>query len=156
FWPDIRSRGRRAMPSTSPTLLGRLQGVADPLAWQAFERRYGPRILAWCRDKGLQQADAENVSQEVLLRVARLMRTFVYKPGDNFSGVLRTIWGNAGIDFVRREARSPGGRGVGQAACPPELVAVADDELTRALEREIEREELHEALSRVQPIVSPR
>ena len=144
------------MASTSASLIGRLGNLNDPASWQEFENRYRPRLMDWCRSKGLQDADAENVTQEVLLRVVRLMQRFVYRPGDNFSGLLRTIWRNAWIDWVRSNQRVPGGRGHGEETLPPQLLAVADDDLVRHLEREIAREEVHEAMARTQPLVSER
>ncbi len=146
------------MGSTSPTLLGRLRDPKDSAAWQEFQDRYGRRIRAWGRGKGLQESDASDVSQEVLLRVARLMQRFTYKPGDNFSGLLRTIWLNAWRDYVEKSARTPGarGRGEGEGNCPQELLSVPDEEFLEQIKAEIERDELHEALDRVQPAVTER
>ena len=64
-------------PETSPTLLGRLrQDPADPAAWSTFVLRYGPRIHAWCRQWRLQEADAQDVTQDVLVKLVARMRTF--------------------------------------------------------------------------------
>ena len=57
---------------TSASLLVQLQQVpADQAAWAAFVRRYGPLIHGWCRRWGLQEADALEVDQEVLLKLVR-------------------------------------------------------------------------------------
>ena len=51
--------------TTSLTLLGRLrQGATDQAAWDAFVERYGRKIYGWCRHWQLQQADAEDVTQD--------------------------------------------------------------------------------------------
>ncbi len=56
---------------TSPTLLGRLrQQPSDQAAWEQFVARYGRLILAWCRRARLQDADIEDVSQIVLIKLA--------------------------------------------------------------------------------------
>ena len=62
---------------TSPTLLWRVgQGSQDQEAWEIFVACYGPKIRNWCRQRGLQAADAEDVTQDVLLRLARALKTF--------------------------------------------------------------------------------
>lgn len=63
---------------TSVTLLGRLrQDPTDQATWAAFVARYGPKIYAWCRRQwNLQEVDAEDVTRNVLLILARKMGTF--------------------------------------------------------------------------------
>jgi len=51
----------------------------------------------------LQEADAEDVTQTVLLEVARQMNTFVYDPAGSFRTWLKTIAPRAGIKLI--EAR---------------------------------------------------
>ena len=61
---------------TSVTLLGRLrQDPKDQAAWNDFVARYEPRILQWCRGWGLQESDAQDVTQDVLLKLNGLMAT---------------------------------------------------------------------------------
>ena len=61
---------------TSPTLLGRLRcQPVDQAAWGEFVDRYGPRIYQWCRRWDLQEADAQDVTQTVLLRLASKLQT---------------------------------------------------------------------------------
>jgi RNA polymerase sigma factor (sigma-70 family) len=65
---------------TRPSLLMRLRDSADDSAWRTFVGTYAPFIYHWCIRKGLQDADAADVSQETLLQVARSVRTFAYQP----------------------------------------------------------------------------
>ena len=52
---------------TRITLLGRLQrDPSDPQAWSEFVAHYGRKIYGWCRHWGLQDADAQDVTQYVL------------------------------------------------------------------------------------------
>src|SRR5437763_1879635 len=96
---------------TSPTLIGRLgTDPADQAAWVEFVRRYGPRILGWCRRWNLQDADAEDVTQSVLLRLAGKLRTFRYDPDKSFRAWLRTLTHHALSDFLDGCRRAPGGR----------------------------------------------
>jgi RNA polymerase sigma-70 factor (ECF subfamily) len=69
-----------ASQSTSSTLVKRLQDVQDGDAWQTFVDVYGPLICRYCRRRGLQEADAADVTQEVLAQVVRSIRTFEYQP----------------------------------------------------------------------------
>jgi RNA polymerase sigma factor (sigma-70 family) len=142
------------MESTSATMLGRLRNLSDARAWQEFQARYRPRLLAWCRGKGLQPADAEDVTQDVLARVAKRMPTFVYDAGGNFSGWLRAVWHSAWSDFVTNP--TPGRCGTGETSVHEQLRQVQGGDLTKELAEEFEREALHEALAQARPRVSPR
>jgi RNA polymerase sigma-70 factor (ECF subfamily) len=142
------------MGSTSATLLGRLRDLTDTQAWKAFCDCYMPRLIAWCQNKGLQRADAEDVAQEVLMRVVKYMQTFVYDPKRNFSGWLRAVWHSAWADYLR--SLPPGGQGTGDSTVGELLHNIPGGDLTQELEEEFQREVLEEALARVQPRVSSR
>jgi RNA polymerase sigma factor (sigma-70 family) len=66
--------------STRPSLLVRVRDAQDHEAWNLFVATYAPVIYRYCRRKGLQDADAADVTQDVLAQVARSMRTFTYQP----------------------------------------------------------------------------
>lgn len=140
---------------TSPSLLARLGGDrADPAAWAEFVRRYGPQVLGWCRRWNLQEADAEDVCQDVLLRVARQMRTFAYDPARSFRGWLKTVTRGAWADWLDAGARP--GRGTGDTAVRDALASVAArDDLIQRIEAEFDRELLDVAAARVRLRVDP-
>src|SRR5581483_12360673 len=95
---------------TSVSLLGRLrQNHTDQEAWSEFVRRYAPRILCWCRHWNLQEADAQDVTQDVLLKLADKMRTFAYDPSLSFRAWLKTLTHHAWRDFVDSRARADRG-----------------------------------------------
>ena len=74
---------------TSATLLGRVgSGPGDHVGLDGFVELYGSRIRGWCRRWGLQEADAEDVTQDVLLRLAQKLGTFQYDPARSFRGWL--------------------------------------------------------------------
>src|SRR5260221_299792 len=125
---------------TSPTLLGRLrQDPTDETAWAQFVDAYGPRILTWCRKWKLQDAVAGDVTQDVLLKLARKMRTFVYDPARSFRAWLRTLAHHAWRDFI--DGRARGGQGTGDIAMADLLDDVeARDDLLRGLEEEFDLE----------------
>src|SRR5579862_2099899 len=96
----------RADSKTSASLLGRLG--ADPNdagAWSDFVKRYGRKILLWCRAWNLQPADADDVTQNVLLRVARQMSTFRYDPKGSFRAWLKTVAHAAWCDWLEAQKR---------------------------------------------------
>jgi RNA polymerase sigma-70 factor (ECF subfamily) len=74
-------------------------------------RVYGPLVYRWCRQWGLQPADAENVGQEVLSRVARSLAGFRRDRGGTFRGWLYRIASNCYADHLRRLARQPAAAG---------------------------------------------
>ncbi len=90
-----------SLPTTCATLLARLR--QDPLndgAWDEFVELYGAHIYRWCRQWRLQDADAEDVTQEILLKLARKLRHFAYNPRSSFRGWLKTVAHHAWRDFV--------------------------------------------------------
>ena len=97
-----------ASSSTPPTLLHRLRHhPTDEAAWEQFVDRYGKQIYSWCRRWGLQDADAHDVTQTVLLKVARRMQTFEYDRQQSFRAWLQTVTRHALQDFQQRR---PGNR----------------------------------------------
>ena len=139
---------------TSVTLLGRLRQVpADEAAWALFTERYGRKIYAWCRQWNLQEADAEDVTQTVLLKLAATMQTFVYDPEKSFRSWLKTVTRHAWSDFWSgRKAAAVGGS---QAVELLHTVEARED-LVRRLDDEFDRELLDEAAGRVRQRVTPR
>ena len=95
---------------TSATLLDRV-GLSpnDEVAWARFVDLYGVRIRGWCRRWGLQEADSDDVTQNVLLRLAQKLGAFHYDPSRSFRGWLRTVTQNALADFLAdRKRQCPG------------------------------------------------
>jgi RNA polymerase sigma-70 factor (ECF subfamily) len=135
---------------TSVSLLGRIrQDPNDQAAWADFVKRYGPKIYGWCQQWHLQKADAQDVTQNVLLKLAAKLRTFVYDPALSFRGWLRTLTEHALSDFVA-ERRRPG-RGSGDSRVAEVLETLeARTDLLDGLKEEFDREVLEEALARVQ------
>jgi RNA polymerase sigma-70 factor (ECF subfamily) len=86
---------------TRTSLLLRLRQVpTDQEAWAEFVDRYGRQIHAWCRRWGLQEADAQDVTQTVLLQLASKLQTFSYDPAQRFRAWLKTLTHHAWSDFL--------------------------------------------------------
>ena len=94
-------------PATSASMLLRLRDPADREAWGAFAENYGPCIYTWCRRWHLQEADAEDLTQGLLLAIPAKMRAFAYNPQiGSFRSWLKTVVRNALTDFVRAQLRA--------------------------------------------------
>jgi RNA polymerase sigma-70 factor (ECF subfamily) len=141
---------------TSPTLLARLrQGPDDQAAWNAFVDRYGPKIYGWCRQWKLQEADAQDVTQDVLLRLAQKLRTFAYDASRSFRGWLRTLTRHAWSDFLAARQRAGPGCGGSQVLEILQAAEAREDLVTR-LEQQFDLELMEEASARVQLRVEPQ
>src|SRR5271169_2501591 len=104
-----------AQPSESDTrvtLLGRLRAAPnDPAAWSEFVEWYGGKIYVWCRAWGLQEADANDVTQDVFVKLSGCMKDFQYDPNGGFRKWLKTVTHHAWYDHLLKK-RKPG-EGVG-------------------------------------------
>ena len=71
-----------ASNSTRASLLSRIRDGSNDRAWREFSDRYGDLILRYCRRRGLQQTDAEDVRQLALIGLSRSLRSggFSYSP----------------------------------------------------------------------------
>jgi RNA polymerase sigma-70 factor (ECF subfamily) len=142
--------------TTSLTLLGRLRASpTDEEAWRAFVARYGARIYSWCSRWGLQEADCQDVTQNVLVELARQMNRFDYRPAGSFRGWLKTIAYRAWCDFLTARSRTVPTNG--DSAVLRELgTTAAMDDFLRRLDEECERELLEEAMAHVRLRVQPQ
>jgi RNA polymerase sigma factor (sigma-70 family) len=143
-----------SLPTTSATLLGRLRH--DPLnnaAWDEFVDHYGRHIYRWCRRWNLQDADAEDVVQDILLKLARKFRDFAYDPSSSFRGWLKTVAHHAWRDFVDGKGR---GRAVAGDGIWEMLHSVeAREDLIQKLEEAFDHEFLEVAKVQVRLRVAP-
>ena len=90
--------------STHASMLSRLRDLDDHASWSQFDDRYRDLILRYCRRKGLQQCDAEDVRQIVMLNLAKQLRTFQY---DASKGRFRDYLGMVVRNAIFRLFRSP-------------------------------------------------
>jgi RNA polymerase sigma-70 factor (ECF subfamily) len=141
---------------TRITLLGRLRrDPSNQEAWGEFVDQYGPKIMSWCLRWRLQEADAQDVTQNVLLKLAEKMRDFRYDPGRSFRAWLKTIAHHACSDFI--ESRQRPGLGSGDSQVGRLLLDTqAREDLLQHLEQEFDREILDEAVRRVRLRVAPQ
>jgi RNA polymerase sigma factor (sigma-70 family) len=65
---------------TRASLLARLGDPEDRLAWQQFVELYGSLVYGFARQRGFQDADAADLTQEVLLAIAKTAGRWHYDP----------------------------------------------------------------------------
>jgi RNA polymerase sigma-70 factor (ECF subfamily) len=137
--------------TTDVSLLFRLNhDPSDQDAWGRFVDRYGAKVYGWCRAWRLQEADARDLTQAVLAKLAVQLRRFAYDPSQSFRGWLRTLAMNAHRDWLADRERAVGVVGAGGLyGDEPLQNAEAREDLARRLEEEFDLELLEEAERRV-------
>lgn len=112
-------------PLTRLSLLTRIKDGKDIVAWKEFFQLYGPVIYGFARNRGLQDADAADVMQDVLRSVARNAAKLEYDPKKGtFRGWLYTIARNKVYNFLTAGKNKP--RGGGDPDVAENLNRVAD------------------------------
>lgn len=97
---------------TRASLLARLNDPQDRAAWQQFVELYGSLIYRFVRQRGLQDADAADLTQEVFLAVAEVAGRWQYDPDrGSFRGWLYGITRNKLAKYLRRRYAEPAGTG---------------------------------------------
>ena len=99
-------------PATRPSLLARIRDPRDELAWHEFAEIYGPLLIRLGRAKGLQEADAADLAQEVFRAVARSAEGGCYDPArGSFRRWLFGIARNKAVDLLTAAHGQPRGTG---------------------------------------------
>src|SRR5712672_2262415 len=100
------------LPLTRPSLLLRLRDLHDQEAWADFVAIYAPLVYGFARQRGLQEADACDLTQEVLRAVAASADRLEYDPErGSFRSWLYTVTRNKYQDLMRSRRRAPRGAG---------------------------------------------
>jgi RNA polymerase sigma-70 factor (ECF subfamily) len=89
------------MHSTPVSLLERLRKPTDD-AWSQFVRLYSPLLYAWAGRAGMQEADAADLVQDVLLLLLAKLPEFQHDPSRSFRAWLRTVTLNKWRERQRR------------------------------------------------------
>jgi RNA polymerase sigma factor (sigma-70 family) len=98
-------------PATRMSLIVKLRDPTDASAWREFLALYEPLIYQLARRKGLQDADAHDLCQEVLKAVAGAIDR--WEPGlGTFRGWLARVTRNLLVNFLTR----PGHQRLGSGA----------------------------------------
>jgi RNA polymerase sigma-70 factor (ECF subfamily) len=146
--------GAESADTTRVTLLHRLnQNPTDELSWAEFVRVYNPAIRTWLTHWGLQEADAQDVAQNVLFRLTAKLPQFKYDPTKSFRGWLKTLTHHAWHDFVTEAGYRT--RGSGDTSVLDQLQSVAArEDLAARVEATFDKELLEMALVRARDRVA--
>jgi RNA polymerase sigma factor (sigma-70 family) len=99
-------------PATRASLLVRLRDGNDAAAWREFVHLYAPVIYGFARKRGLQDADAADLMQEVLRSVSSAAPRLEYDPNrGTFRGWLFTVTRNKVFNFLESRNRRVVGSG---------------------------------------------
>ena len=130
-------------PETRDSLLVRIQDAADHQAWIEFVAIYRPLVYRLARRRGMQDADAQDVAQKVLIAVAGKMRDWETDCGrGRFRSWLSRVARNATIDAFRRlrpDAAAGGTSVLERLGQQPTQSEGSEDELEREYRREVFR-----------------
>src|SRR5215469_6820925 len=127
-------------PATRLSLLVRLCDARDDDAWSQFVEIYAPLVYGFARKHGLQDADAADLTQDVLQAVSGGIRRLDYDPKrGTFRGWLFTVVRNKLRDFLAAQKRP--GRAVGDADIQRQLqeLPARDEDQSAWWEQEYER-----------------
>jgi RNA polymerase sigma-70 factor, ECF subfamily len=143
--------------TTRWSLLVRVRNLADAGSWRDFVECYGPRVFEWCRQLGLQEADAADATQQVLLKLVDQLQGFDYDPGKGrFRSWLKTVTRHVATDVLRQwRERGSGGQASPEAVEPADAAPGPEQMLFAALEAGWREEVLRLAEARVRLRVQP-
>lgn len=143
-------RSDNSESSTDVSLLLKIRkNERDDAAWRQFVDQYGYRIYAWCINRKLQSSDAEDVTQDVLVKLARKLGSFEYDQNQSFRGWLRRVTENALSDFFRERQDIADGSVLMEQLAALEARKELIDELEDAFDLELLREAIRKVKSRV-------
>lgn len=134
---------------TRESLLLRLKDEQSDASWREFHNIYGRLIFSYSLHFDINYAEAEDIVQEVCIKVFRQILKFDYSPAKGrFRGWLKTITRNTVIDYLRRKQSRQKTSKEFRQHMEQMLVdeAVADDEIWR---KEWEKALCETALERV-------
>lgn len=95
-------------PLTRASLLVQLRDGTNHRAWQEFMNLYGPVIYGFARKRGLQDADAADLMQDVLRSVSTAIHRLEYdKSQGTFRGWLYTVTRNRIFSFLAARKNRP-------------------------------------------------
>lgn len=90
-------------PDTNSSLIARIKNPCDAMAWNEFVAIYQPVVYRMARRRSLQDADAQDIAQQVFASVARAIEGWESETREEpFRAWLATIARNALLKFLGR------------------------------------------------------
>lgn len=142
-------------PETQQSLLAKVRSTDEHEAWEQFVVLYRPVIYRMARRRGLQDSDAQDLTQTVLMNVAGAIdRWDPSEPGVRFRHWLRRVAKNAILNAITRSPKDAAAGGTAVQDLLNEQPAASPD-LEKELRLESMRESYLLAACNVQNDVSP-
>lgn len=135
-------------PDTRDTLLADIRSPENRQAWEEFCLLYRPVIYRMARRRQMQDADAQDVTQNVLARIAGAIGRYEAHPGTRFRHWLRRVAKNAILTALSKTTPDAP---IGGSVANDILAEQPGDE--SAASRELEKEYLREQFLRAAAIV---
>jgi RNA polymerase sigma-70 factor (ECF subfamily) len=143
-------------PTTRASLLLRLCDSEDHEAWVDFVTLYEPVIYRSLRQRGLQDADARDVMQELLLAVSRSIdRWQPRKPSGSFRSWLGRVTRNLVVNWLKQRGRRAVPAGGSDLKSLLDMLPAADDPDSIEFDRQLRRALFLRASRRAQGEVRP-
>jgi len=144
------------MDDTSISLLDRVRHSSDSESWDRLAAIYTPVLQGWLRRYGLQQSDLEDLTQDVLIVVARETPHFEHtgRPGA-FRSWLRKVVVNRLRDFWRSQKKIPQATGETDFLKQVDALEDPESELSRIWDREHDDHVLRQALAQSRSKFTP-
>lgn len=140
---------------TRVTLLRRITDPEDNHAWEEFTRLYAPMVYSFALARGLQHADAADLTQTTLASVARAIQGFEYDQSrGTFRSWLYTIVRRKLCDYFEARSRTPHGCGTTTTIKKIEDHPAPAEEEAR-WDAEFRRHVFHQAAERAKTEFSP-
>ncbi|MEM9645225.1 MAG: sigma-70 family RNA polymerase sigma factor [Planctomycetota bacterium] len=143
-------------PFTRASLVMRLRDREDVDAWGDFVSDYGPMLYRFVRSRGLQDADASDVVQDVMRSVGMAIGKLEYaKEKGGFRAWLFTICrSKLATHFEKRKRNAPTANDTAQYELL-EQESSGESELDARWELEYQRQLAADALKALQPTIEP-
>jgi RNA polymerase sigma-70 factor (ECF subfamily) len=142
---------------TRASLLARLRDPQDRAAWQQFIELYGSLVYRFARQRGLQDADAADLTQEVFLGVAQAAGRWQYDPRQgSFRGWLYGMTRNKLAKFLQRRRSQPVGSGDSNANQRLEEQPSPGPDLEAEWEQEFQQQLFRLAAAQIQSNFAPK
>lgn len=145
------------VPQTQATLLVRIRDAHDREAWELFVDLYAPLVYGFLRKRGLQDADAADLTQDVLRQVSEKAKNWEYDPRrGTFRSWLFTVVQNRLTDHWRKESHREQGSGdTGDQQRMSEIPNEQELEASSAWDIDYERQLFHYAANVVKQDFTP-
>lgn len=145
------------MHETSLSLLDRLRHSPENEGWNRLVDLYAPLVRVWLRKYDVQDSDANDLVQEVLLTVSRELGTFEHRgqPGA-FRGWLKAILINRLRKFWRARDRRPEARGDSDIDARISQLDDPASEISRIWDREHDHYVLRQLLTLAESHFEPK